>query len=363
MTGRPKATSDLPSFGGGASNSPRTLLPPVFLRLMRVWGRSAAANRGVATPRRRAADRRSAIGSFFSGWPRRLQPMLTRASRRDTVVRQCRPASIRLSVPPDDAQGRRRVIDPTPLITEAGRWIKGFRATKRSREVGAAANVLYEAGVTVVLLRTQRERLYQVLGPLRDFRPNEWPSGRRGETIGSIRAVIHDPARWYDVMNSHIGTLEQLTAEPKAKVGPLCDEIEARARNVTSLGYTIYDQPAEQGDRAFMRDFRTYREKGLDERSSWKDDVRSNADVVGPDALIRDSLPALFWLIDNAEAEKEMDDLRRLANILLTTRSRRGDEDLDQVVGAAAYAFGELRGILLAEYPELPAPSWVELSL
>jgi hypothetical protein len=255
------------------------------------------------------------------------------------------------------------MIDPSPLIKEAKRWIQGLLATERNKKVRSAANVLHEAGVTVVLLRTQRERLYHVLDPLRDFRSSEWPSEQRSEAITSIRAVIHDPARWYEVMNTHIRTLEKLTAEPKAKVRPLCDEIEASARNVTSLGYTIYDQPAEQADRAFMRDFRTYREKGLNGRFSWKDDVRSNAKLVGPDALIRDSLPALFWLIENAETEEEMDALRRLASILLTTRSRRGDEDLDQVVAAATYAFGELRGILLAEYPELPAPSWVELPL
>jgi hypothetical protein len=108
--------------------------------------------------------------------------------------------------------------------------------------------------------------------------------------------------------------------------------------NVTHLGHAIYDQPAEQADYAFMQDFRTYREKGINERSSWKDDVRSNANVVGPDALIRDSLPALFWLIEHAGTERETDALRRLADILLTTRSRREDEGLDQVVGAATYA-------------------------
>lgn len=255
------------------------------------------------------------------------------------------------------------MIDPTPLIAEATRWIQSVLATKRSRKVGEAANVLYEAGVTVVLLRTQRERLNRALDPLRHFRPKDWPEARRTEAIASIRAVIHDPARWYEVMNSHVGTLRQLTAEPKAKVRPLCDTINASAVNVTHLGYAIYDHPAEQADRAFMRDFRTYTEKGVNERSSWKDDVRSNANVVGPDALIRDSLPALFWLIENAQTEKEMDDLRRLADILLTTRSRHEDEGLDQVVGAATYAFGELRGILLAEYSELPAPSWADLPL
>jgi hypothetical protein len=49
--------------------------------------------------------------------------------------------------------------------------------------VGEAANVLYEAGVTVVLLRTQRERLHEVLDPLRDFRPKEWPEARRTERL------------------------------------------------------------------------------------------------------------------------------------------------------------------------------------
>jgi hypothetical protein len=100
-----------------------------------------------------------------------------------------------------------------------------------------------------------------------------------------------------------------------------------------------------------MQSFRAYTERGVDERSSWKEDVRSDARTVGPDALIRDSLPALFWLIENGQAEQEVDDLRRLAPILLTTRSRRQDQDLDQVVGVATHAFGELRGILLSKYP------------
>jgi hypothetical protein len=261
------------------------------------------------------------------------------------------------------ASGAPKVIDPTPLIAEATRWVQNFLATKRSRKVGEAANVLYEAGVTVVLLRAQRQRLYEVLGPLRDFRPNEWPEAKRAESIAAIRAVIHDPARSYQLLGSHVATLRQLNAEPKEKVRPLCEKIEDCATNVTHLGYTIYDEPAEHADRAFMRDFRTYREKGVSERSSWTDDVRSNADVVGPDALIRDSLPALFWLIESAETAKQTDDLRRLANILLTTRSRREDKPLDQVVETATYAFGELRGILRAQYSELPAPSWADLPL
>jgi len=223
--------------------------------------------------------------------------------------------------------------------------------------------MLHEAGVIVVLLRTQRERLYQALGPLRDFRPHEWPEARRRESISGIREVIHDPARWYEAIHSHIGTLERLTAEPKDEVDPLRDEIGANARNITSLGYTIYDQPGEQADRPFMLDFRTYLEKGREARSSWKDDVHPNAPLVGPDVLIRDSLPALFWLIENAQTEKEMDDLRRLADLLLRTRSRRDDEELDQVVRASVSAFGELKGVLQARYPELPAPSWVEQRL
>jgi hypothetical protein len=255
------------------------------------------------------------------------------------------------------------VIDPSSVIAEAARWLQNFLATKRSVKVSQAANVLHEAGVTVVLLRTQRERLYQALGPLRDFRPDEWPEARRRESIAGIREVIHDPARWYEVLNSHLTTLGQLTAEPKAEVGRLRDEIRTYAGNVTSLGYTIYDLPAEQADRPFMEDFRTYREKGQEARSSWKDDVRSDARLVGPDALIRDSLPALFWLIENAQTDKEMDDLRRLAGILLTIRSRREDEDLDQVVGAAVLAFGKLKGVLEERYPELPAPSWVDQRL
>jgi hypothetical protein len=255
------------------------------------------------------------------------------------------------------------MVDPTPLITEATRWLQGFLATKRNRSVGRAANVLYEAGVTVVLLRTQRQRLYAALGAIREFRPREWPEERRTESIASIRALVNDPDRWYEVLNSHIGTLAQLTTESKGEVRLLCDTILKSARDVTHIGYTIYDQPVDQSTRAFMQDFRAYREKGIDERLSWWEDVHPSANVVGPDALIRDSLPALFWLIENANTKKETDDLRRLANILLTTRSRGDADRLDQVVGAATYSFGELRGFLLRKYPELPAPSWADLPL
>jgi hypothetical protein len=58
-------------------------------------------------------------------------------------------------------------------------------------------------------------------------------------------------------MNSHVGTLRQLTAEPRAEVEPLCDTIEASAVNVTHLGHAIYDQPAEQADYPVMQDFQT----------------------------------------------------------------------------------------------------------
>jgi hypothetical protein len=255
------------------------------------------------------------------------------------------------------------LLDPTPLIAEGARWLQGVLAARRSQKVNAAANVLYEAGTVVVLLRTQREQLERALGPLRDFRPKDWPDSMRAEAIANIRTVIHDPGRWYQVMNMHVGTLRGLSAEPKDKVKTLCDVITESAVNVTHLGYEIYDMPVEQGARPFMQNYKSYREKGLEARSSWVADVDPNADLVGPDALISDSLPALFWLIECAQSEQETDDLRRLAAILLTTRSRREDEDIDRVVSAATYAYGELGAVLRTEYPELPVPSWVDLPL
>ena len=253
--------------------------------------------------------------------------------------------------------------DPSAVLKEGSSWLQNFLATKRSRKVGNAANLLHDAGMTVVLLRTQRERLHRALGPLRDFRPHEWPEERRRTSIASIRDVIHDPARWYEVLNAQISGLRYLTVEPEDKVRPLRDEIEANARNVTGLGSSIYDQPAEHGGsptHAGLRDLQAER-PGSALLVEGRRSVRPA--LVGPDALIRDSLPALFWLIENAQTEKETDDLRRLASILLTTRSRRGDQDIDQVVGAAALAFGELKSVLRRQYPELPGPSWVDLPL
>ena len=194
-----------------------------------------------------------------------------------------------------------------------------------------------------------RERLYQVLGPLRDFRPDRiaWHT-TYGNDCEHSRGHPRSSAmvRGHELTHRHARATDR-RAKSRGRAAARRDRSERKERDEPRLHHL---RPARRTSRSRIHaGLPNVQGKGLNARASWEDDVRSNADVVGPDALIRDSLPALFWLIDNAETENEMDDLRRLANILLTTRSRREDEDLDQVVGAATYAYGELRGILLAE--------------
>jgi hypothetical protein len=80
----------------------------------------------------------------------------------------------------------------------------------------------------------------------------------------------------------------------------------------------------------------------------------------GPDLIIGYYLPALLWLVRNADADhpEQVAALRVLADGLLITRSNRGDQPLEELVQETEVQFGRLTGLLMKNYPELPRPTW-----
>lgn len=244
--------------------------------------------------------------------------------------------------------------DPLALVGEGAKWLDAIRATRRSRAAVRAANVLYDAGAIVIALRAQRDRMHELLGPLRNFNPAQWPREKRQQAIEELLPFARSPQKVFDDMVTHELSLRQLDAKPKERVNPLRDEIADLASNVTHVGAPI------EGEEL----------KARAEQQHWASDLEDyvvagqtrfgpvSEDLAGPDTLIQRFLPALLWLVDEASDEKEIEALRRLADGLLVTRSKEGDVKLDDVVRKAEIAFGTLTGILLKQFPELPSPTW-----
>lgn len=134
----------------------------------------------------------------------------------------------------DEAGGREMSIsfDPVSATNEAANWINSILTRKRNKRIAAAANIIYNSGIIVIEMRSLRDRMKNLFGPLRGFNPTDWPADRRATLIGKLREFA-DRLPTFGVMVEHAFALEQLTVQPVHDVVRLRDKI---IQNALSIG-------------------------------------------------------------------------------------------------------------------------------
>jgi hypothetical protein len=260
-------------------------------------------------------------------------------------------------------------VDPGAILNQAGSWIQSILTDRRNRRIAAAANIIYNAGVVVVKMRDLRDQIKHLLGPLRNFNPRDWSTDRRTSLIGDLQTFANRlPA--FGVIDQHAATLQQLTAKPLDKVTALRDEIIQNATDVSQAGF---QESADQMSMVSSADVQSRIEARASELSwhsavdkyfhAGRNEEGSPTLINGPDLLVAYYLPALLWLVRNADANhpEQVKDLRILADGLLITRSDRDDQPLEELVRETEIAFGRLTGLLMENYPQLPKATWAEL--
>ena len=80
----------------------------------------------------------------------------------------------------------------------------------------------------------------------------------------------------------------------------------------------------------------------------------------GPDMLIQYYIPALVWLVRNADVDhmERVRALRKLSRDLSRTRTRSDSVSLESVVSEAELILGQFIGIVEKAYPDIPSPTW-----
>jgi hypothetical protein len=244
------------------------------------------------------------------------------------------------------------------ILKVAADWIAEARRTIRSRKALTGANLLYEAGLVVVALVAIRDRMNELLGPLRNFNPSFWDDQKRRALVEDLRSFALDESAAFSTLLEHSATLARFRSEPKNEVDihELTRTIIRAADNVTHVGAEINEILFRQRATAqsWTQALKGYQRQGVDEFGEVSIRVRHS------DVMMIHFLPALLWLVWKAEEKPEIEALRELASGLMSTRSRSGDEELDTLVKKTQRAFGELRGEITKLYPEIPTLSWAD---
>jgi hypothetical protein len=256
-------------------------------------------------------------------------------------------------------------VDPFGPFKAAGDWILAARRTVRNRKAQQGAEMLYSAGVIVIAMRMIRDRMNELLSPLRNFNPKDWHAERRRGCIEGLRSFAVDPSHPFDMLDQHWASLRSYSYDEELppKIRELAGEIALRAVNIIHVGEDpmgeLYEEPMGEEEfaervtgQAWTEGLQRYADRARREFGDVSTDLRAG------DTLILGFLPTLLWLIDNAEDEPEVVALRVLANGLLVTRSREGDTDINKITAEAGRTFGKLRYEIVHLYPEVPELNW-----
>jgi len=257
-------------------------------------------------------------------------------------------------------------FDPVSATNEAANWINSILTRKRNKRIAAAANIIYNSGIIVIEMRNLRDRMKNLFGPLRGFNPTDWPADRRATLIGKLREFA-DRLPTFGTMVERAFALEQLTVQPVQEVVRLRDKIIQNAFDISHVGSKESTDQVGAATRAEAQ----HRIEARASELGWHSDVEEYQELgrneegalslgEGPDLIIGYYLPALLWLVRNADADhpEQVAALRVLADGLLITRSNHGDQPLEELVQETEVEFGRLTGLLMKNYPELPRPTW-----
>jgi hypothetical protein len=260
---------------------------------------------------------------------------------------------------------------PATLGNDAANWLAQILARRRARRANKAAHVVFYAGLIVGELRGLREHMKQIFVPLEHFSPMDWSAERRSKTIDDLIAFAHVvPA--FGVMRQHVYSLQQVDLSDLVNALPMVgrdqdpvelrDHLDALTYDVTHAGDAVGTEPMpETGECVSGRvtelgwdvDLHEYLRLG-------REDIGDAIIEAGPDELIQYYLPALVWLVRNANVERpnQVVALRNLSRDLFRTRTQGGSQSLVALVQEAEDTFGKLVGLIQHAYPEIPYPTW-----
>jgi hypothetical protein len=262
---------------------------------------------------------------------------------------------------------------PASAANDAANWVDRVIARRRGRRMATTANAIKHAGLIVSELRGLRNNMKSLFVPLEAFNPADWPPERRVEEIKNlIEFSAVAPTLGYLSQDAYALARSDLTelvralpAEELAEEDPviLRDRLVELTWDISHVGESAGVLSDEDEIYQDLQDRVT--ELGwdteLDEYMRRGSEDEGGARVeIGPDMLIQHYLPALIWLVRNADSDhmEQTRALRKLARDLSRTRSRSGSVSLELVVREAESILGRFVGLAEKAYPEMPPPTW-----
>jgi hypothetical protein len=237
-----------------------------------------------------------------------------------------------------------------------------------------AANAIKYAGLIVSELRGLRDIEKDLFVPLQKFNPVDWSAVRRGDEIQKLitfSAVL--PAFGY--MAQYASSLEGTDLTELVRALPAWESEEEDPVILRDrLVELTWDVTSHVGDSAgtLSDDDEVYqnlqdRITELDWNSELAEYMRLGEEEegaatiqAGPDMLIQYYIPALVWLVRNADVDhmERVRALRKLSRDLSRTRTRSDSVSLESVVGEAERILGQFIGLVEKAYPDIPSPTW-----
>jgi hypothetical protein len=244
--------------------------------------------------------------------------------------------------------------------------------------MATAANAIKHAGLIVAELRGLRNTMKSLFVPLQAFNPADWPPERRADEIQRLidfSAVLPAFGSMAEQANALAQTdLTKLVKALPAAESPDRDPVLLRNRLVEltrDVSSNAGGWVGELSDEDEIYQNLQHRVTQLDWNRELQEYTRLGEEDEGgarvqrgPDMLIQYYLPALIWLVRNADMEhkEQVRALRKLSRDLSLTRTRSDSVSLESVVGEAERILGHFIGLVEKAYPDMPSATWTSES-
>jgi hypothetical protein len=94
-------------------------------------------------------------------------------------------------------------------IVEGNAWLQSVLERRRDERTKAAARMLHQAGVIVLILRDLNNRLQDLLNPITVFDPEEWSQEQRESWTRKYSDFLHQSGS-FDELQTRVPALEGL---------------------------------------------------------------------------------------------------------------------------------------------------------